>query len=305
MTLSTASNPPLLSTTELEALQWLVVEKWQRNRHKTGAPHAGPFASFFRGQGMEIHDSRPYQAGDDIRHLDWRATARSGRAVSKVFLDERGRNLFLVVDRHPGMFFGTRKELKATCAARCAAILAFSALAARERVAGAVIGDGVQYFPPAGAVGGVLPLLHAAAAPAPASAEAQASSLPAVLPSLAQRIEAGADLCLISDFHNLEDSHAPLLQILTQGCATHALLIRDPGEETLEDTGTLRLYSPYSSATPTVDTGNRHLRECFHAAMANRNQALKKLLARCGVTLATVDNHRDTLAQLEAAHAGH
>lgn len=289
----------MLSATELEALQWQIVEIWQRNRNKTRAPHAGPFASFFRGQGMELHDSRPYQPGDDIRHLDWRATARSGKAISKVFLDERGLNLFLVIDRHPGMFFGTRGELKAASAARCAAILAFSALAARERVAGVVLGEETQYFPPASTTGGVLPLLQAAAAPVPAAPATRPSTLPSLLTALARKIEPGTDLCLISDFHNLTDSNAPLLRILARDCATHALRIRDTAEEHLEDAGPLRLRSPFSGETLTVDSGSSRLRERYRAAVMKRNQALHKLLQGCGIALTTIDNHRDTLSQLE------
>ncbi len=305
MITGTASNPPLLSTKELEALQWRVMEKWQRNRHKTRAPHAGPFASFFRGQGMEPHDSRPYQPGDDIRHMDWRATARSGRAISKVFLDERGRRLFLIVDRHPGMFFGTRRELKAATAARCAAILAFSALAAREHVAGAIIGDGIRFFPPATTTNGVLPLLYAAAAPAADSSAARNDSLATHLPVLAERIEAGMDLCLISDFHGLTDAHAPLLRNLGGSCAAHALQVWDPGEESLEDAGVLRLCPPGGGAALTVDTHDAALRAHYGRTMTERRQALARLLQRCGVTLTRIATHRDTLGQLEAAHAGY
>ncbi len=301
---SATSNPPLLTSMALEALQWQILDKWQRNQDKTRAPHSGPFASFFRGQGMEPHDSRPYQAGDDIRHLDWRAIARSGKATTKVFLDERGRSLFLVIDRHPGMFFGTRVELKAASAARAAAILAFTALAARDRVAGAIIDNGIHYFPSANTLAGVLPLLYAAAAPAPTTHARRATSqLPSLLPALAQRSSPGTDLCLISDFHDLSDQDAPALQALSHDYAVHAIRIRDSGEEALKDIGSLRVYSPRSDKYLTIDTHDNTLRERYLDAMTAHSKAVTKLFAQCGIALTTIDNSLDTLTQMETFHA--
>ena len=293
---SATSNPPLLTSTALEALQWQILDKWQRNQDKTRAPHSGPFASFFRGQGMEPHDSRPYQAGDDIRHLDWRAIARSGKATTKVFLDERGRSLFLVIDRHPGMFFGTRVELKATSAARAAAILAFTALAARDRVAGAVIDNGINYFPSANTLTSVLPLLYAAAAPSPDTHTGRTSSQwSRLLPALAQRSSPGTDLCLISDFHNLSPQDIPALQALSHDYAVHAVRIRDSGEEALKDVGPLRVYSPHSGRYLTIDTHDNTLRERYLEAMTAHSLAITKIFAQCGITLIAVDNRHDTL----------
>src|SRR3990172_1873062 len=178
------NSAPLLSTAELERLQRQTLMHRGRRRTTAGA-YAGPAPSIFRGRGMELEDVRAYQPGDDVRHMDWRATARTNRPITKVFRDERQQMIYLVIDRGPTMFFGTRGELKAASAARVAAVLAFSALAPQERVAG-LISDpaGEQAFPKTRGLAGALKLLQAAAAPAPRNLARGAASVANLLEHL-------------------------------------------------------------------------------------------------------------------------
>src|SRR5690348_13237596 len=73
---------------------------------------AGGYRSSFRGRGLEFDSVREYVPGDDIRNIDWRVTARTGSPHLKIFQEERQRTVFLCVDTHAGMRFGTRKTFK-------------------------------------------------------------------------------------------------------------------------------------------------------------------------------------------------
>ena len=73
---------------------------------------AGNHASKFRGRGMDFAESRRYQNGDDARHIDWRVTARTQQPHSKLYIEERERPVFILVDFSPTMFFGSRPCLK-------------------------------------------------------------------------------------------------------------------------------------------------------------------------------------------------
>ncbi len=75
----------------------------------------GPQSAHFRGRGVDFDEVRIYQAGDDIRNMDWRVTARSNRPHTKLFREERERPVFLLVDQGPSMFFGTRVAFRSTC----------------------------------------------------------------------------------------------------------------------------------------------------------------------------------------------
>ena len=61
-------------------------------------PLAGPYPSPFRGRGLDFDEVRAYQPGDDVRQIDWRVTARTGRVHSKIFHEEHDRPLWLLLD---------------------------------------------------------------------------------------------------------------------------------------------------------------------------------------------------------------
>src|SRR6202012_43382 len=108
------------------------------SRRPSRALHAGAHRSAHRGRGLEFQEVRPYVSGDDPRTIDWRVTARRGRPHTKLFREERERPVWLLVDLQPGLFFGTRRQLKSALAVRTAALLAWIASLDDDRV-GAVI----------------------------------------------------------------------------------------------------------------------------------------------------------------------
>lgn len=290
-------NDSLLSTTELEQLQWRVLERRSLSRHAVAAPFAGRQISAFRGRGMELEEVRAYQPGDDVRRMDWRATARTGRPVVKVFREERSRGLFLLIDRSPAMRFGTRGELKAARAARVAAILAFSALAGRESVAGIVAGDREEFFPPVRTLEGTLALLRAACAPL---IEGYASlAIERLIEQSGRAAERGSSICLIGDFAQWHEQHVPPLMQLATRHEVLAVRVIDPGEEELPNAGKLRIVSPTTGRTGIVDTADPKLRHRYAQMMAERAAALEALFMRAGIALRRVYTHRDIFEQME------
>lgn len=110
---------------------------------------------------MEYAESREYVAGDDARHIDWRVTARSGRAHTKLFQAEREQLSLIVADTAPALYFGTRVRYKSVQAARAAAVAAWSAQRQGDRIA-ALRGSQVEApVPPATGQRGVLRVLDA------------------------------------------------------------------------------------------------------------------------------------------------
>lgn len=96
---------------------------------------SGIARSPLRGRGMEYAESREYVAGDDVRHIDWRLTARSGRTHTKLFQAERDRLTLVVADTAPSLYFGTRVRFKSVQAARAGAVAAWAALRDGDRIA--------------------------------------------------------------------------------------------------------------------------------------------------------------------------
>ena len=101
----------------------------------------GAYVSHFRGRGMEFDESRPYQPGDDPRSIDWRVTARSTTAYTKLFREERERPVLVMVDLRANMHFATRGCFKSVNASRAGALLAWSAHHRGDRLGGLIFGD--------------------------------------------------------------------------------------------------------------------------------------------------------------------
>ena len=110
---------------------------------------AGEFISVFRGAGMEFDEVRPYQAGDDIRTIDWNVTARAGAPFVKRFVEERQLTLLLMADISASQDFGSLTQSKREAAAEFCALVAFSASHNDDKV-GLVLfhSDVEQYIPP-------------------------------------------------------------------------------------------------------------------------------------------------------------
>ena len=107
-------------------------------RQPVGSLLAGRHASRLRGRGLSFEELRHYHAGDDVRTMDWKATARMKTPYVRVYNEERERPVLLLVDQRPSMFFGSQRMMKSVAAAELAALGAWRALQVGDRVGGLV-----------------------------------------------------------------------------------------------------------------------------------------------------------------------
>lgn len=111
--------------------------KKQKVRSILGGKHA----SKLRGRGLDFEEVRNYVAGDDIRNIDWKVTARTQKTHSRVFSEEKEKPALIVVDQSKSMFFGSQKRTKSVVAAELAALAAFRIQKEGDRVGGIVFAD--------------------------------------------------------------------------------------------------------------------------------------------------------------------
>jgi uncharacterized protein (DUF58 family) len=102
---------------------------------------SGRYASRLRGRGLNFEELKQYQAGDDIRTMDWKVTARTRKPHVRVYTEERDRTVLLLVDQRIHMFFGSRERMKSVVAAEAAALGAWRALGIGDRVGAIVFND--------------------------------------------------------------------------------------------------------------------------------------------------------------------
>lgn len=122
---------------------------------------SGRHASRLRGRGLAFEELRHYSQGDDVRTIDWKATARLRSPHVRVYTEERERPVLLVSDQRQSMFFGSKRAMKSVVAAELTALAAWRTLLSGDRVGGIVLGDSeVVDLRPRGSRSAVLRLLH-------------------------------------------------------------------------------------------------------------------------------------------------
>jgi uncharacterized protein (DUF58 family) len=210
------------------------------------AGRGGDYQSPFRGRGIEFDESRPYQPGDDIRNIDWRVTARTGRPHTKVFREERERPVFVWIDLRPSMFFATRRCYKAVAAAEIAGLLAWSAERHGDRVGGVVFSEDVHHeIRPQRGRRGVLRLIRQLAShPVWQSGSRRrpvAGAASRALVRLRRVARPGSLVFLISDFREFDDQAWTEMSRLSRHHDVVMIFVHDPVESSLPGPGLYRV----------------------------------------------------------------
>jgi uncharacterized protein (DUF58 family) len=189
---------------------------------------SGPFRSAYRGRGMEFDETRAYQPGDDIRAIDWRVTARTGRVHTKMFHEERERPVLLLVDARPMMRFGTRDCFKSVLAARIAAALAWAARDAGDRVGAFVMtGTATMQFPPHRGRSRMLRLIQGLSAATADAGDVESVSLSEQIARLRRVARPGTLVLVLSDFHDFDDDAEKELARVSMHCDVVCIHIHD------------------------------------------------------------------------------
>lgn len=197
----------------------------------------GASLSRFKGRGMEFDEVRHYQNGDDIRAIDWRVTARTGKTHTKLFREEKERPVFIMTDFSSRMLFGSTLLFKSVQAAHAAAAIAWQSAYRGDRVGGLMFNDYKhQEVKPLSRDKGVLRFIHSLVE---SHQQALNSRQPAVqtlndnLQRLQKLIKTGAEVYLLSDFHELNAKSVETLRALSLHNKVQAILLQDPMEQQL------------------------------------------------------------------------
>lgn len=196
----------------------------------------GHHQSRHKGRGMNFSEVRPYQAGDDIRSIDWRVTARTGKTHTKLFTEEREQPIMLFIDLSSSMQFGSQLMLKSVQAAHFASLLSWLAVDKQDRV-GAVIYNGVSVTeckPTArqrGPLQIINTLISAQNEALQAIAQINEDGFSAALKRLHYLCPKGSEIILISDFYALKATDKRRLSQLRQHNRIQFVQINDPLEQ--------------------------------------------------------------------------
>ena len=301
MTLRTPHDATRGALDELIALSALAHGASLARQRRAVALRSGTSSSRWRGRGVDFRESRIYQAGDEIRHMDWRVTARSGKPHTKLFEEEREQGLLLALDFNPGMRFGTRVRFKSVQAARAAAMLAWMAAAAGDRIGALGFGGGVDAeVKPASGRRGVLRVLRALRDWDHAAFDA-AAPLSQGLQRVRRLMRPGLRLVLLSDGFCGDAEAERLLPQIAGRHEVALVLLRDPLELAPPPPGRYALR--IGDASRMLDFADARVRTDWVEGFAQSRARLCGLCARLGIRVVELDANADlrrTLAPLIA-----
>ena len=264
----------------------------------------GAYVSRFRGRGMEFDESRPDQPGDDPRSIDWRVTARSTTAYTKLFREERERPVLVAVDLRSNMHFATQGCFKSVNASRAAALLSWAAHHRGDRLGGLIFGDTThrELKPRLGrraALRFVHELVehpdwqHRDVEPSGIDPLAQAMS------ALRRVARPGSLVVVVSDFMGFSRAAQSYLSSVARHNEVLAVFLNDPIERELPPPGRYRLVSPDDELA--IDTYAAPARNDYEQAFEDRLQELETFCQRYGVHLMPMSTDDDPVSTLQTA----
>lgn len=225
-----AGDGVTVTADRLIALRHLLIEA-QRDATVSALP--GGFAIARRGNGQVIADSRLYIQGDDIRHVDRGATARTGELHVRTFHEERDRVCFLVADFRPCMLWGLRRALWSVAAAEALAWLGWQTIETGGRVGLlAVTGQDRIHVPSRGRVRGMLGVVGGLVrahdiAMSETRQGMQSPPLDRVLSGLDRLVPRGSEMILASALDTCGDGFADLIGDLSRRRRTRIIRVGD------------------------------------------------------------------------------
>lgn len=227
---------------------------------------AGEYRSVFKGTGLEFDQVREYAAGDDVRRIDWKVTARTGRAYIKQYIEERQLTLWLLVDASASFAIGGDQAAKAAAAAELCALLGFSAVANQDRVGLALFTDRLEKVEPPGRGNGhMLRLLETLLAFAPSG---RCTDVGAALDEFHAHSRRHQIVFVLGDFQS--PAFGPALRRAGLRQSVHAICIEHRFERELPLAGLLRLQDAETGRTCVIDTESADVRRRFARAAAAR-----------------------------------
>lgn len=276
---------------------------------------AGPNRTHFRGRGIDFSEVRIYQPGDDIRNIDWRVTARSGKPHTKLYQEERERPVILSVDQSTSMFFGSQYCFKSVLAAELGAYIAWAALNNGDRVGGSVFSDSVisdktskndvyehhEVKPKRShhSVLQLIKLIHQAnqqLSPKSQPPLKTASKLASATKNLMQMTRPGSAIFIISDFNDFDEASEKHLYQLSQHNDVTCLYTYDAMEQQLPPAGQYAVTNGVESFN--ISTHQASTRQAYQNRFDEKLASLQNRLGRTGVHLIPVATHESPLAVL-------
>lgn len=259
---------------------------------------AGNYLAKIKGRGMEFAEVRHYQAGDDVRAIDWAVTARTGKAHTKLFQEEKERPVFILLDLSDSMIFGSIFAFKSVQACHLASLLSWQAKQRGDRLGGIIFNNQQAVeLKPAGRSRGLMAFLHQSESLCNKQItknHSQEQSLLVQLKRLSRLVQTGSQVHLISDFSQLDETCHKLLSQIAKHNQLNAWQISDPLEFSLpQETQKIKINSLYCSGF----LRKKEQRLLYQQSASTHFQQIADTFLKQGIPLYSISASRPLMEQ--------
>ncbi len=284
------SSAPATPERVLRRLEWRVIRRLDGRLQ-------GDYRTLLRGSGLDFADLRDYEAGDDVRRIDWNVTARTDAVHVRTYLEDRELTAWLLLDRSPSMGFGPTDRPKELVLTELATTLARLFTRNGNRL-GAVLWDNraERIIEPRTGRNQVLRLTHDLLRP-PAPRGTAGTELAGLFRLALSTIRRRSLVVVVSDFLTDPGWEQPLA-LLARRHELVVIHLSDRRETELPDAGLLVVEDVETGELLSVDTSDPEFRRRFAHAAAARQADLDATAARAGVALYPVSTEDDLVTAL-------
>lgn len=245
---------------------------------------SGEYHSAFKGRGMSFSEVRAYQYGDDVRHIDWNVTARTGVPFVKVFEEERELTVMLVVDCSKSSFFGTHQQFKIEWMTEICAVLAFSATTNNDKVGLLMFSDKIELFiPPKKGRQHILRIIRELLNVEP---RGESTHLGVAMEYFYHVIKKRSICFVLSDF--FDEGYENTLRIASKKHDIVGIQVLDPMEERLKSSGLWLVEDAETGVTSWLDTNDRKVQQQLLQYYYENTERCKSMFRRSGADLLTI-----------------
>lgn len=250
---------------------------------------AGAYHSAFKGSGMQFCECKAYEEGDDVRYIDWNASARQNGVFVKRFIEERELNVCIILDLSSTMRFGSVGMTKAEKAIEAMSILSLSALQNNDKVNLFMFNEvGMKYIPKIRGKSNTIRLIIEAMKFSP---EPGTNTLNGAMATLLQMMKRRAFVFIISDF--IHPEYERTLRHLAHHHEVLPIVISDPIEKDMPDIGLAFIEDMYTGEVVLADTGSSTFRKVYRNGALDHERTQKAIFERSNLTFVRASTTED------------
>jgi len=241
-------------------LQALISQLEITTRKHVSGPLLGDAASRLKGSGFEFNQLRDYIQGDDIRFIDWKASARTGKTLVRQYLEDRNRVMYIVADVSASMNYGTTGQTKADLVKQLGAVLAFVALHSKDSVGLILFSDEIEkVILPRQSRNHTLNIIKTLFTYEP---QHKKTNLSVAFDYLARIKGQRGIVCFLSDF--MGKLEGPFMRVVPRKHDVMAFRCLDPKERRFPQVGTLRFEDRETGRELAIASGQNAALQRWH-----------------------------------------